>query len=81
MKLLQNILFIFHCFATGLHPCFVVFDVLLVNGKSIASLPLEERVENLKKYDTKFAPQLKHENDVQLARERCLVNNVNIMYF
>ena len=39
----------FNCFATGLHPCFVVFDVLLVNGKSIASLPLKERVENLKK--------------------------------
>ena len=70
MKLLQNILFIFHCFATGLHPCFVVFDVLLVNGKSIASLPLEERVENLKKYDTKFASQLKHEKDLKLPRER-----------
>ena len=41
----------FSLFYTGLHPCFVVFDVLLVNGKSIASLPLKERLANLEKYD------------------------------
>ena len=40
----------FFLFHAGLHPCFVVFDVLLVNGKSIASLPLKERLANLEKY-------------------------------
>ena len=32
------------------HQCFVVFDVLLVNGKNLASVPFGQRIENLPKY-------------------------------
>ena len=29
----------------GVHPCFVVFDVLMVNGENLANVPLEDRIK------------------------------------
>jgi len=29
----------------GVHPCFVVFDVLMVNGENLANTPLQERIK------------------------------------
>lgn len=29
----------------GVHPCFVVFDVLMVNGENFANVPLQERIQ------------------------------------
>lgn len=29
----------------GVHPCFVVFDVLMVNGEHLANVPLQERIQ------------------------------------
>jgi len=31
--------------ATGLQPCFVVFDVLLINGTKLANVPLKDRIK------------------------------------
>ena len=50
---------LFYPTSSGLHPCFVVFDVLLVNGRSIASLPLNERLENLEKYDQTLCTKMR----------------------
>ncbi|XP_065052274.1 DNA ligase 4-like [Rhopilema esculentum] len=32
----------------GVHPCFVVFDILLLNDEKLTNLPLQQRVEKLK---------------------------------
>ena len=34
----------------SVQPCFVVFDVLMVNDTNLANCPLRERVEHLNKY-------------------------------
>ena len=33
----------------GLQPCFVAFDVLLVNDKKLANVPLSERIKHLER--------------------------------
>ena len=38
----------------GVHPCFVVFDVLMVNGENFANVPLQERIQ---KSETLFDTQ------------------------
>ena len=32
----------------GLHPCFVVFDILLINDEKLANRPLHERIKKCK---------------------------------
>ena len=34
----------------GIQPCYVVFDVLMINETNLANCPLGERVEHLNKY-------------------------------
>lgn len=32
---------------SGVHPCFVVFDVLMVNGENLVNVALSERIKRL----------------------------------
>lgn len=33
----------------GFHPCFVVFDMLVINEKKLANVPLSERIKSMEK--------------------------------
>ncbi|PFX16725.1 DNA ligase 4 [Stylophora pistillata] len=33
----------------GLHPCFIVFDILIINDKKLANVPLNERIKSMEK--------------------------------
>ena len=35
---------------TGVHPCFVVFDMLMLNDEKLANLPLKERLEKMERF-------------------------------
>lgn len=35
----------------GHHPCFVAFDVLVINEKKLANVPLSERIKSMEKYE------------------------------
>ena len=31
----------------GHHPCFIVFDILIINEKKLANVPLRERIKSM----------------------------------
>lgn len=38
-------------FFLGHHPCFIVFDMLVINEKNLANVPLSERIKSMEKYE------------------------------
>ena len=34
----------------GHHPCFIVFDMLVINEKKLANVPLSERIKSMERY-------------------------------
>ncbi|XP_046858902.1 DNA ligase 4-like isoform X2 [Xenia sp. Carnegie-2017] len=61
----------------GLHPCFVVFDVIFVNGKSIASLPLKERLQNLEKIFTAVPGRIERVQREQASKRQDVIVALN----
>ena len=36
--------------SAGVHPCFVVFDMLMLNDEKLANLPLKERLQKMERF-------------------------------
>ena len=45
----NKVVLLVNAFTASYHPCFIVFDILVINDKKLANVPLHERIRTIEK--------------------------------
>lgn len=45
----NKVVLLVNAFTASYHPCFIVFDILVINDKKLANVPLRERIRTMEK--------------------------------